>query len=49
MDAKASPPHSISGWAMLIDFSSLLLKACLGGVAFSLIAGGGVLLVTLLG
>jgi len=49
MDTKEFPPHSIGGWAMLVDFSSLLLKASLGGVAFSLIAVGGVLLVTLVG
>ena len=39
MDTKAPPPRGIGGVAMLIDFSSRLLKASLGGVAFSLIAG----------
>ena len=49
MDTMASPPRSIGGWAMFVDFSSLLLKASVGGVAFSLIAGGSVLLVALVG
>jgi len=49
MDTKASPPSSIRGWAMFVDFSGLLLKASVQGVAFSLIAGGCVLLVALIG
>jgi hypothetical protein len=49
MDTKASPPRSIGAWAMFVDFSSVLLTASVGGVVFSLIAGGGVLLVALVG
>jgi hypothetical protein len=47
-DARAtlSTPHP-GGWAMLADFSGLLLKASLAGVAVSLVAGGGVVLLAL--
>jgi len=42
--------RSLGGWATFIDFSALFLRASAAGVAVSLVAGGGVvLLVALVG
>ena len=46
MDSKATPSaRGLGGWAVLADFSSLLLKASAAGLAVSLVVGGVVLLI----
>jgi len=50
MESKAnSSARSLGGWAMLADFSGLLLKASAAGLAASIVVGAVVLLVASLG
>jgi hypothetical protein len=50
MESKAnSSARSLGGWAMLADFSGLLLKASAAGIAVSVAVGAVVLLVASLG
>jgi hypothetical protein len=44
-----SSARSLGGWAMLADFSGLLLKAAVAGLAVSVAVGAVVLLVASLG
>jgi hypothetical protein len=43
--AQSQAARAIGGWAVLADFSGLLVKAAVVGLAVSLLAGGLVLLV----
>jgi hypothetical protein len=43
--AQSQAARTIGGWAVLADFSGLLVKAVVVGLAVSLFAGGIVLLV----
>ena len=50
MDTKTNySARGLGGWAMLADFSGLLLKASAAGLAVSVIVGAVVLLVASLG
>jgi len=50
METKAtSSARSLGGWAMLADFSGLLLKASAAGLAASIVVGAVVLIVASLG
>ena len=50
MESKAnSSARSLGGWAMLADFSRLLLKASAAGLAVSVVVGAAVVLVAILG
>ena len=50
METKAtSSARSLGGWAMLADFSGLLLKASAAGLAASVVVGAVVLIVASLG
>jgi hypothetical protein len=44
-----SSARGLGGWAMLADFSGLLLKAAGAGLAVSVVVGAAVLLVASLG
>ena len=50
METKStSSARSLGGWAMLADFSGLLLKASVAGLAASVAVGAVVLIVASLG
>lgn len=50
METKVnSSARGLGGWAMLADFSGLLLKASAAGLAASVLVGGIVLIVASLG
>jgi hypothetical protein len=50
MESRAnSSARGLGGWAMLADFSGLLLKAAGAGLAVSVVVGGAVVLVAILG
>ncbi|MET0679392.1 MAG: hypothetical protein ABWZ41_00175 [Burkholderiales bacterium] len=49
MESKANSSARMGGWAMLADFSGLLLKASAAGLAVSVVVGAAVVLVAILG